>query len=96
VPGGIPMENLSALSTHRDTTMRSKSNFRLRKTTDIDREYATIELLADDVAILDTGFSDNGIFEIAFNESIGGVIIDWVELREWIEKAKDLAELDRS
>ena len=76
--------------------MRPKTNFRLRKATDIDREYATIELLADDVPILDAGFSDNGIFEIAFNDSIAGVIIDWVELREWIEKAKDLAELDRS
>jgi hypothetical protein len=76
--------------------VRSKTNFRLRKATDIDREYATIELLADEVAILDTGFSDSGIFEIAFNESIGGVVIDWVVLQEWIEKAKDLAELDRS
>lgn len=76
--------------------MSSKPNYRLRKATDIDREYAMIELLADDVAILDMGFSDNGIFEIAFNKSIGGVIIDWVQLREWIEKAKDLAELDRT
>jgi hypothetical protein len=41
----------------------SNATFRLRKATDIRREYATFELLADDVAILDMGFSDEGIFD---------------------------------
>jgi hypothetical protein len=76
--------------------MRSKIKFRLRKATDINREYPTFELLADEVAILDVGFSDDGIFEVAFNERIGGVVVDWVQLWEWIEKGKNMAELDRS
>jgi len=67
----------------------------LRKATDINREYAAFELLADDVAILDMGFSDEGTFEVVFNRQIGGIVIAWDKLQDWIEKGRRMAELDR-
>ncbi len=74
----------------------SKTTFRLRKATDIRRENATFELLADDVPILDMGFSDEGTFEVAFNEQIGGIIIAWDKLQAWIEEGRRMAEVDRA
>jgi hypothetical protein len=41
--------------------------------------------LADDVVLLDMGISDEGIFEIAFNEPIGGYVITWDDLQDLIE-----------
>ena len=76
--------------------MQSQEKFRFRKATDIDRAYATFELMAGDVAILDVGFSDDGVFEVAFNEAIVGMVIDWVHLQDWIERGKRMAEADRS
>jgi hypothetical protein len=74
----------------------SKTTFRLRKSTDIRRENALFELLADDVPILDMGFSDEGTFEVAFNEQIGGIIIAWDKLQDWIEEGRKMAEVDRA
>lgn len=68
--------------------------YRWRKTADIDREYAVFELLADDKPILDVGFSDVKIFEVAFNPEIAGVLIEWEQLRKMIEEGHQLAELD--
>jgi hypothetical protein len=72
-----------------------KTTLRFRKAGDINRDHALFELLSDDVPILDVGFADDGTFEVAFNEEIGGLIIPWTQLREWIEKGKQMAELDR-
>ena len=74
----------------------SKTTFHLRKTTDVRREYAAFELLADGVPILDVGFSDERTFEVAFNEQIAGIIIDWDKLRDWIEEGRRMAEVDRA
>ena len=74
----------------------SKTTFHLRKATDVRREYAAFELLADGVPILDVGFSDERTFEVAFNEQIAGIIIDWDKLRDWIEEGRRMAEVDRA
>jgi hypothetical protein len=74
----------------------SKTTLRFRKAGDINRDNALFELLSNDVPILDVGFADDGTFEVAFNEQIGAVIIPWAQLQEWIEKGKQLAELDRA
>jgi hypothetical protein len=73
-----------------------KTTFRFRKAGDINRDNALFELLSDDVPILDVGFTDDGTFEVAFNERIGGIVIPWTQLQEWIEKGRPMAELDRA
>jgi hypothetical protein len=73
----------------------SKTTFRLRKAGDINRNNALFELLSDEVPILDVGFANDGTFEVAFNEQIGGMIIPWTQLQEWIEKGKEMAEGDK-
>jgi hypothetical protein len=75
--------------------MVTSKSFRWRKVTDVDREYAVFELLADGKPILDVGFSDAGIFEVAFNPEIAGVLIEWEQLQKMIEEGNKLAELDR-
>jgi hypothetical protein len=76
-------------------TMTSPKSYRWRKTTDINREYAVFELLLNEISILDVGFSDAGVFEVAFNERISGLLIEWEELRKLIEDGKILAEKDQ-
>ncbi|UCV21490.1 hypothetical protein [Ferribacterium limneticum] len=75
--------------------MLMPKSYRWRKTTDINREYAVFELLVGEKAILDAGFSEAGVFEVAFNTEISGVLIEWDRLRELIEDGRKLAELDR-
>jgi hypothetical protein len=70
-------------------------SYRWRKATDINREYALFELLENDEPVLDVGFSDEGIFEVAFNPGIAGGPIEWEQLRKMIEEGMRLAELDR-
>jgi hypothetical protein len=72
----------------------SKTIFRLRKTTDIHKEYATFELLADEVPILDLGFSDEGTFEVLFNRTVGRIA--WDKLQDLIEQGRRMAEDDRA
>jgi hypothetical protein len=74
----------------------SETVFRFRKAGDINRANALFELLSDDVPILDVGFADDGTFEVAFNQQIGGVIIPWTQLQEWIEKGREMAKVDRA
>jgi hypothetical protein len=45
--------------------MAVPKSYRWRKASDINREYAVFELLEDEEPILDVGFSDAGIFEVA-------------------------------
>jgi hypothetical protein len=75
--------------------MAAPKSYRWRKASDINREYALFELLEDGEPILDVGFSDAGIFEIAFNPGMAGALIEWEQLRKLIEEGKRLAELDR-
>jgi hypothetical protein len=74
----------------------SKTTFHLRKATDVRRQYALFELLADGVSILDVGFSDEGTFEVGFSRNIGEMIIAWDELQDWIEQGRWMAEADRA
>jgi hypothetical protein len=62
------------------------NNYRWKKAGDINREYALFELLADNIPILDVGFSDAGVLEVAFNSSIAGLIIE----REALSRARSL------
>ncbi len=75
--------------------MSKTMHFRLRKATDINREFAVFELLANDMVILDVGFANSGVLEIAFSEGIAGLIVEWEQLKEFIEQAKEMAERDR-
>ncbi|MGG6462614.1 hypothetical protein [Solilutibacter silvestris] len=69
--------------------------YRWRKTTDINREHALFELLDGDTAILDVGFTDDGIFEVAFNPSIGGKVIELESLLKLLGEGRVLADHDR-
>jgi len=75
--------------------MAVSNTYRWRKVTDINRKYAIFELLANDLLILDIGFSDTGILEIAFNEPIAGFVFGWQRFQELIEEGTRMAELDR-
>ena len=70
-------------------------DYRWRKASDVTREYALFELINDDVPVMDVGFSDDGTFEIAFNVSISGVVIDLEKFLELLEEGRALAERDR-
>lgn len=75
--------------------MTRLENYRWRKSTDIDREYAIFELLMDETPILDVGFSDSRVFEIVFNGNIVGVLVEWEVLQKLIDAGRALAEQDR-
>lgn len=75
--------------------MDNVRRFRLRKATDINREFAIFELLANDVVVLDVGFSDSGVLEVAFSEGIAGLVVEWERLKEFIEQGRAMAERDR-
>ena len=70
-------------------------NYRWRKATDINREFAIFELLADEKVVLDVGYSETGVLEIAFNKEIAGLVLEWARLQELIEDGRKMAELDR-
>ena len=75
--------------------MASLENYRWRKTTDVNREYALFELLDGGAPILDVGFTDEGAFEVAFNPSIVGKTLEWGQLLKLLEEGKSLADRDR-
>jgi hypothetical protein len=75
--------------------MSISKNYRWRKVTDIDREFAIFELLGDGKVLLDVGYSDAGVFEIVFNEEIVGLVLDWARFEELIEDGRKIAERDR-
>ncbi|WP_345539606.1 hypothetical protein [Variovorax defluvii] len=54
--------------------MTTSGTYRWRKTTDINREHALFELLDGDGAAPNVVFTDEGVFEVAFNPSIGGKV----------------------
>jgi hypothetical protein len=75
--------------------MAGSGTYRWRKTTDINREHALFELLDDDNPLVDVGFTDEGVFEVAFNPSIGGKVMEWDQFLELIREGRTLAERDR-
>lgn len=79
----------------RTTTMTPHGIYRWRKTTDINREYALFELLDGETAVLDVGFTNEGLFEVAFNPSIGGKVMEFGELLKLLDEGRGLAERDR-
>jgi hypothetical protein len=66
-----------------------------RKTTDIDREYAVFELLHNGIILLDVGFSDENVFEIAFHEGLPNTIVDWDHFFAVLDKGRQMAEADK-
>ena len=75
--------------------MAAPKTYRWRKTTDINREHALFELLDGEHALLNVGFTDQGIFEISFNSNIGGMVIEWEQLMSLVGEGRSLAERDR-
>lgn len=71
-----------------------KAIYRWRKTSDIHRENALFELVEGEKTILDLGFSNEGLLEIAFCSSIDGKVFDFRGFLETLENGKILAELD--
>lgn len=69
--------------------------YRWRKATDVQREYASFELMDGEDALLDVGFTDEGVLEIAFNMHSFGRIISFSEFLQILEEGKSLAENDR-
>jgi len=70
-------------------------SYRWRKTTDINREYALFELLEGEVPVLDLGFSDEGILELAFNPRVSGRIFELEKFLKLLDEGRALAEHDR-
>lgn len=75
--------------------MTTSGIYRWRKTTDINREHALFELLIGETPVLDLGFTDEGICEIAFNPSIGGKVIECEDILKLLDEGRSLAERDR-
>ena len=75
--------------------MTTSAIYRWRKTTDINREHALFELLEDDLPLLDVGFTDEGIFEVAFNRNISGKILKWEQFQKLLDEGKSFADRDR-
>lgn len=69
--------------------------YRWQKTTDINREHALFELLDGDAPLLDMGFTDDGVLEVAFNPGISGKTMEWGQFLKLLEEGKALAVRDR-
>ena len=66
-----------------------------RKTTDVNREYAVFELVHDDAVLLDVGFSDDDVFEVAFHEGVSNTVVDWNSFLRVLDSGKKIAEADK-
>lgn len=75
--------------------MTTSGTYRWRKTTDINREHALFELVDDEDPLLDIGFTDDGIFEVAFNPCIAGKVMEWGQLLKLLDEGRGLAERDQ-
>jgi hypothetical protein len=76
-------------------TSYSENELRWRKSTDVDREYALFELLAGETPLLDVGFSDENVFEVAIHEGASGWIVSWDDLQRHIDDGRRLAIEDQ-
>ena len=75
--------------------MATSAIYRWRKATDVNREHALFELLDGEVPVLDAGFTDEGVFEVTFNSSISGKVVEWSKLLKLLEEGKAFADRDR-
>lgn len=75
--------------------MKIENIYRWRKATDINREHALFELMDGNSQILDIGFTDEGVLEVAINPNTSGIIVTWDQLHALLEEGKTLAERDR-
>lgn len=75
--------------------MERHEKYRWRKATDVNRDYALFELVCDGTVILDVGYSDAGVFEVAFSEGANGKVFVWIELQSLVAAGQKLADLDR-
>ena len=64
------------------------------KTSDINREHASFELVREGVSLLTAGFSDEGTFEIEFYAAIEGLNFDYSIFEALVAEAKRLAVSD--
>jgi len=71
------------------------TTYHWRKTTDINREFATFELIVSGVPILSVGFTDAGLFELEFFEAIKGITFEWDRFHNLILEGRKAAENDR-
>ena len=75
--------------------MAAFAAYRWRKTSDVNREHALFELLDAETPLLDVGFSDEGVFEVAFNPSIAGKVIECqTPFLQLLNEGRALAERD--
>ena len=86
IPKDLTMANL---------TMTNSKIYRWRRTTDINRENALFELLEGETALLDVGFTDAGVFEVAFNPAMGGKVMNVDQFWSLLNEGKALAIEDR-
>lgn len=75
--------------------MAAYGNYRWRKVTDINREFALFELLDGETLLLDVGYTDEGLFEVAFSQGISGRTVEVSQLLRLLEEGRALANLDR-
>ena len=75
--------------------MAIAKTYRWRKATDINREYALFELMGDSTPILDVGFTDEGVLEIALNPGASGIVMAWDQILALLSEGRSLAEHDR-
>lgn len=74
--------------------MANFESYRWRKTTDIAREYPLFELLIEEASFLDLGLNDDGVLEVSFNPTAGGLLLSWDRLQELLNEGKSLAEAE--
>ena len=75
--------------------MAAYGNYRWRKVTDINREFALFELLDGETLLLDVGYTDEGLFEVAFSQGISRRTVEVSQLLRLLEEGRALANLDR-
>ena len=75
--------------------MTISKSYRWRKATDVSCEHALFELMDGGTQILDVGFTDEGVLEVAFNPSTHGIVMPWDHFLTLLDEGKFLAESDR-
>ena len=75
--------------------MTTEISLRWRKATNVNREHALFELVDGSSQILDIGFTDEGVLEVAINPSTSGIVVTWDQLHALLEEGKALAERDQ-
>lgn len=73
----------------------AKALTRWRKASDVGREHALFELLVGEEAVMDLGYSDEGVLELAFHAAARGWIVAWPEFETLVAEGRRLADEDR-